>query len=124
MARRPLALLLSASLFIFGVRVVSAQDRAQGKKLYLMYCANCHGESGTGDGPAAKSLPVKPANHADGPVMSQLSDKFLLEIISKGGSAVGKSAFMPGWGGQVKEKQLLDIISFIRSLTAVPSSKP
>ena len=53
--------------------------------------------------------PVKPVNHTDGAVMNQLTDKFLLEIISKGGSAVGKSPMMPGWGGQFKENQLRDI---------------
>ena len=30
--------------------------------------------------------------------MNSFSDEFLLNIISKGGAAVGKSAFMPGLG--------------------------
>jgi mono/diheme cytochrome c family protein len=52
--------------------------------------------------------------------MNQFADKFLLEIISREGSAVGKSPFMPGWGSQLKEKQAREIVSYIRSL-AVPS---
>ena len=123
MGRRLLALLFSASVFSLGAPSLLAQDRAQGKKLYSMYCANCHGESGKGDGPAAKSLPVKSADHTNGALMNQISDKVLLEIISKGGNAAGKSAFMPAWGGQLKEKELLDLVAYIRSL-ATPGSKP
>jgi len=52
--------------------------------------------------------------------MNQLSDKFLFGIISKGGSAAGKSPYMPAWGGQLKEKQVRDVISFIRSLAVPP----
>lgn len=100
-----------------------AQNQAEGKKLYLTYCSSCHGDNGKGDGPAAQSLPVKPANHTAGAVMNQLTDKFLMEIISKGGSAVGKSPMMPGWGGQFKENQLRDIVAYVRSI-ADPPYKP
>lgn len=97
-----------------------AQDKAEGKKYYVTYCSGCHGETGKGDGPAAVSLPLKPTNHADGAVMNRLPDKFLLEIISKGGQAVGKSPFMPGWGNQLREKQIRDLIAYIRSLADPP----
>ena len=100
-----------------------AQDQSGGRKLYLTYCSSCHGDKGKGDGPAAQSLPVKPADHTNGAVMNPLTDKFLLEIISKGGSAVGKSAMMPGWGGQFKEKQFQDILAYVRSI-ATPPYKP
>jgi mono/diheme cytochrome c family protein len=63
---------------------------------------------------------VKPADHTNGAVMNQLPDKFLTEIISKGGSAVGKSALMPAWGSQIKDKQLLDVVAYIRSIADPP----
>jgi mono/diheme cytochrome c family protein len=68
-----------------------AQNGAEGKKLYATYCVECHGDQGKGDGAVASLLPAKPANLTDGTVMNQLPDKFLVEIISKGGGAVGKS---------------------------------
>jgi mono/diheme cytochrome c family protein len=52
--------------------------------------------------------------------MNQLNDKFLLDIISKGGSAVGKSPMMPGWGGQFKETQVRDILAYVRSIAVPP----
>jgi mono/diheme cytochrome c family protein len=97
-----------------------AQDKAEGKKYYVTYCSGCHGETGKGDGPAAVSLPLKPANHTDGAVMNKLSDQFLFDIISQGGKAVEKSPFMPGWGSQLREKQIRDLIAYVRSLANPP----
>ena len=112
-----------SSILLAGMNPTWAQDQSGGRKLYLTYCSSCHGDKGKGDGPAAQSLPVKPADHTNGAVMNPLTDKYLLEIISKGGGAVGKSAMMPGWGGQFKEKQLRDILSYVRSI-ATPPYKP
>jgi cytochrome c553 len=113
----------SVLLVLCGSGPTWAQNQSEGKKLYLTYCSSCHGDNGKGDGPAAQSLPVKPANHTAGAVMNQLTDKFLMEIISKGGSAVGKSPMMPAWGGQFKENQLRDIVAYVRSI-ADPPYKP
>ena len=99
-----------------------AQNQAEGRKLYASYCSTCHGEKGKGDGMAAKSLPAKPADHTNGAIMNQMSDKFLVDVIAKGGSAVGKSSFMPSWGGALDEKQVRDLVAFIRTL-AVPTYK-
>jgi mono/diheme cytochrome c family protein len=120
MKTKPFGICIVSALLLVQINLTWAQDQSEGKKLYLTYCSSCHGEDGKGDGPASRSLPVKPANHADGAVMNKFSDKFLLEIIAKGGGAVGKSAMMPGWGGQFKEKQLRDIIAYVRSIAEPP----
>jgi mono/diheme cytochrome c family protein len=114
---------LVAAVILTGARSSWAQNATEGKKLYTSYCSTCHGETGKGDGTAAASLPAKPADHTNGAVMNQLSDKFLLEIISKGGGAAGKSTFMPSWGGSLNEKQIRDIVAYIRTL-AIPPYKP
>jgi mono/diheme cytochrome c family protein len=100
-----------------------AQNQAEGRKLYSTYCTTCHGDKGKGDGMAAGSLPVKPKDHTDGATMNQLTDQFLIDVISRGGGAVGKSTFMPAWGGSLNEKQVRDVVAYIRSL-AVPAYKP
>ncbi|HEY2987369.1 MAG TPA: cytochrome c [Candidatus Binatia bacterium] len=117
---RALASFGTLILVLILVQAVKAQDKAEGKKYYVTYCSGCHGETGKGDGPAAVSLPVKPANHTDGAVMNQLPDKFLFEIISKGGQSVGKSPFMPAWGSQLRDKQIQDVIAYVRSLANPP----
>jgi mono/diheme cytochrome c family protein len=99
-----------------------AQSPAEGQKLYMTYCSSCHGDKGRGDGAAGKALPVKPVDHTDGKLMNSFSDEFLLNIISKGGSAVGKSSFMPAWGGVLKENQLQDLLAYLRSIVSPPKA--
>jgi len=120
MKRRSIGLCVFTLLPLFESRPLWAQNQTEGKKLYAVYCSGCHGDKGKGDGPAARSLPFKPADHTDGKVMNGLSDKFLQDIIAKGGPGVGKSSFMPAWGSQLNEKQLRGIVSYIRSLAESP----
>ncbi|HEY7166305.1 MAG TPA: cytochrome c [Candidatus Binatia bacterium] len=101
-----------------------SQSAAEGRKLYADYCSSCHGDKGKGDGPAAAALPVKPADHTNGSVMNQLSDEFLMTIISKGGTAVGKSSFMPSWGGALDQKQIRDMVAYLRSIADPPYKSP
>jgi mono/diheme cytochrome c family protein len=93
-----------------------AQELPDGKRMYQAYCSGCHGLSGKGDGPAAKTLPVKPADHTR-IEMNQYSDQYLIEIISKGGAGVGRSAQMPAWGAVLKEPQVKEIVAFVRTLS-------
>lgn len=124
MGRRSVTLIFPTLMVLFLFQALHAQEKAEGRRSYLIYCSGCHGELGRGDGPGAGSLAVKPANHTDGARMNQLSDKHLFDIITKGGSAVGKSSFMPAWGSQLKEKQVRDLISYIRSIAVPPYQLP
>ena len=99
-------------------RFSAAEDQGEGKRLYQSYCTGCHGASGKGDGPAGKTLPVKPADHTNGRKMSQYSDEHLMTVISKGGASVGKSSQMPAWGAVLKEAQIQEVVVYIRTLAS------
>ena len=109
-------------LLIFAMKIVTgsaqAQNLTEGKSLYARHCSACHGDGGKGDGLAARGLPAKPADHTNPKVMNRLSDKYLFDVISKGGAGIGKSPFMPAWGSALNDKQIQDIVVFIRSLTS------
>ena len=120
MTQRDVSFLGLFALSVAGIGTATAQNQEEGKKIYVSYCSACHGEKGKGDGMATQSLPVRPADHTNGAVMNQLSDKFLLDIISKGGSAVGKSSFMPAWGSSFNEKQIRDIVAYLRTIADPP----
>ncbi len=116
-------IILALTLFVLsmtGLGTATAQNQEEGKKIYVTYCTACHGEKGKGDGMAAQSFPVKPADHTNGAVMNRLSDKFLTDVISKGGSAVGKSSFMPAWGSSFNERQIRDIVAYLRTIADPP----
>ena len=74
--------------------------------------------SRAGDGVGARSLPVRPADHTNAAVMNSRSDAFLRDVIAKGGKAMGLSAFMPAWQGIFKDKEIEDLLAYIRSLPA------
>lgn len=96
---------------------VEKGDAIKGKALYEKNCAACHGISGKGDGPAAASMSPKPKNLRDKEYVQALSDSYLLEIVTYGGASVDKSALMPGWGNVLSQKEIIDIISYVRGLS-------
>ena len=96
---------------------VENADVINGKALYERNCAACHGTSGKGDGPAAASMRPKPRDLADEAYMQTLSDAFLLEVITNGGASVDKSPLMPGWGNVMDQKEIIDIIFYLRELS-------
>ena len=87
---------------------------ARGKAAYTTICLSCHGPEGKGDGPVAAALNPKPRDFTDKAYMAQLDDKYLFEVISKGGAAVGKSPLMPP--AALEEQDIRNVITFIKSL--------
>jgi mono/diheme cytochrome c family protein len=84
----------------------------RGKAIYMSRCARCHGRSGVGDGVLKKMIKGPPPYDL---TQSQASDKYLREIISKGGSAVNRSASMPPWGYDLMSTEIDSVIIFIKS---------
>lgn len=87
---------------------------ARGKAAYTTICLSCHGPEGKGDGPVAAALNPKPRDFTDKGYMAQLDDKYLFEVISKGGAAVGKSPLMPP--AALGEQEIRNVIEYIRGL--------
>ncbi len=108
------AMILSASLF--GESAFAAGNAKAGRVKYRQLCSVCHGQSGKGDGAAAKGFPVKPADHTKKSQMSRLTNKYLETIITKGGRSVGKSPLMPPFGNLLKPADVRNLIAYIRSL--------
>ena len=73
-------------------------QQAQGKRLFYADCVWCHADS-TPAGPSNRSnLSPVPKLINDGAALNPLSDQYLQNMITLGGSALGKSAMMPPWG--------------------------
>lgn len=94
----------------------------EGSKLYQARCAPCHGADGKAATPTAQALNPKPRDHSDGAYMNALSHDHLAKVIKQGGAAVGKSPIMPPQA-DFNDKQLDDVIAFVRSLAVPPYSE-
>jgi len=92
-------------------------DPKAGAKFFKsMRCGSCHGETGMGQGPAAKALKVKASDWTEKTAMSKLTDEYLKAIIMKGGTAIAKSNRMPAYSKKLKPAALEDLVAYIRSL--------
>jgi mono/diheme cytochrome c family protein len=49
-------------ILMSNARIARADDVAQGRAIYLHYCASCHGPKGEGNGPVARALKTPPTN--------------------------------------------------------------
>lgn len=82
---------------------VSAQmiDEYSGQETFMRYCAACHGQSGTGDGPVAAGLPITVPDLTR--LQQRNGDAFKEELIRKiidGREVVivHGTRYMPVWG--------------------------
>ncbi len=103
--------LVSAFTSVAFAQVIRGDSKA-GQGVYEQQCLRCHGAKLDGNGPDSQDLIVRPAN-----LRSQLSrsktDWELLVAISNG------VLFSPmhGFRGKLTDQQMLDVLSYIRSMS-------
>jgi mono/diheme cytochrome c family protein len=95
-----------------------ATGDTSGARSYARHCARCHGAAGRGDGPEARTLPVRPAVHASREEMSRRTDDRLYDAIATGGATLGRSPRMPAFGGTLTPAQIAALVRHIRKLCA------
>ncbi len=99
-------------------------QQAQGKRIFFADCVWCHADS-TPAGPSNRSnLSPQPALINDGAVMNPLSDDYLRNMITLGGSALGKSAMMPPWGKTLTQDDIRALIAYMRAVAQPPYQAP
>jgi mono/diheme cytochrome c family protein len=100
-----------------GGREVSPETLNQGRDLYFKYCVSCHGESGAGDGPAARSLKFPPRDFrvaefsfvqkGELPSHEALVDRIRSGVPERG---------MPPWTG-MREEDLSALADYIKTFS-------
>jgi hypothetical protein len=60
----------------------------------------------------------------DGATLNALSDEYLQNIITLGGSAMSKSAMMSPWGRTLKQDDIRAVIAFMRAIAQPPYHPP
>ena len=102
-----------------------ADALARGEKTYRHYCQICHGKEGKGDGvnsgPLLETLKIQPQDFTD-PKFKKTKEDRLLDAVREGGLVNGKSVMMPAWGHTLNDRQIRDVIAFVRSLGGQPTA--
>ncbi len=101
---------------LLGAAGAHAQDAAKAAQLYKMYCLNCHGEKGDGQGPLGKTLNPPPRDFTKGEFKFGGTDEDIFQVISNGAAAKGGSPMMAPWGAAIPEADRHELVKFIRSL--------
>jgi len=98
-------------------------QQAQGKRLFYQQCVWCHADA-TPAGPSNRSnlTPVPPLLN-DGATLNPENEEYLENVISLGGSAVGKSAMMPPYGRVLTSDEIRSVIAFARAISQ-PAYQP
>ncbi len=95
-------------------------QQVQGQRLFYQDCVWCHADS-TPAGPSNRSnVNPTPALMNDGSALNKLSDEYLRNIISLGGSALGKSAMMPPWGKSLTQDDIRNLVAYTRAIAQPP----
>lgn len=99
-------------------------QESQGKRVFYEYCVWCHADA-TPAGPSNRSnvTPMPPLMN-DGEKLNSESDQFMQNIITLGGSALGKSAMMPPYGKTLSADEITAVIAFTRAIAQPAYQNP
>jgi mono/diheme cytochrome c family protein len=95
-------------------------EQAQGKRVFYDKCVWCHADA-TPAGPSNRSnLMPQPPLLTDGSVMNPLNNAFIRNMVTLGGSALGKSPMMPPWGNTLSDKEIRAVTAYVRVVAEPP----
>jgi mono/diheme cytochrome c family protein len=89
---------------------------SRGRELYDQNCTQCHGLTGRGDGPLAKTLAVPPVDFKQH--VPYHTDLFFFSVITRGFGNI-----MPGFASQISEEDRWNLINFLRAEHSLDSQK-
>jgi len=108
--------------FVASVAVVTAAassahaappQAAAGAKVFAANCTGCHGANGTGQPGVFPSLAANPYVSGDAKrVIHTVKFGLTGKIVAKG---VKYDGVMPAWRGTLRDEQIADVITFIRT---------
>jgi mono/diheme cytochrome c family protein len=93
----------------------SQANLPEARRLYEDKCAECHGETGRGDGNQSKMYNTPPANFTDAAHMNTMTDGELFYKITGGHRP------MPGFKKRLSDEQRWQLVVLLRSFAQPPT---
>ena len=100
-------------------------EETVGKAINDQYCIRCHDQESTPER-VSNFDNLSPAPHAfmDGGTFNRMTDSDLINIITHGGQAVGKSPQNPAYGATLKPAEIRAVVAYIRAVADPPYQTP
>lgn len=125
------ALVCLGLVMVFSPFQASAQKQnneqiARGRKVFMSYCASCHGVDATGNGPVASSLKKQPPNLTK---IETKNGKFPTEEVRKkisgnGDVPVHGKKDMPVWGLIFSPSDINGLVKYLESIQKPFQAQP
>jgi mono/diheme cytochrome c family protein len=88
---------------------------SRGERLYVSFCAGCHGLDGRGSWRAALFL-IRPG---DLTAPANQPDQYVFDIIKHGGASIGRPG-MPAFGAQLSDEDIRTLAAYLKTLPRRP----
>jgi mono/diheme cytochrome c family protein len=83
---------------------------SRGERLYVTFCAGCHGLDGRGSWRAALFL-IRPGDLT----ATDQPDQYVFDVIKHGGASIGRPG-MPAFGAQLSDDDIRALVAYLKSL--------
>ena len=93
----------------------SAASRQRGRRLFVAYCALCHGEAANGHGARAEGLARSPADFTSQAWRGRTSARRAFFVIREG----VRGTPMPGWKS-LSDGEVWDLVAYVLSVGNIP----
>ncbi|HEY7520132.1 MAG TPA: cytochrome c [Methylomirabilota bacterium] len=84
---------------------------SRGERLYVSFCAGCHGLDGRGSWRAMLFL-IDPG---DLTATTEHPDQYVFDIIKHGGASIGRPG-MPAFGAQLSDDDIRELVGYLEKL--------
>ena len=92
-----------------------------GRQLNEKYCSRCHNPESTAERVSNHdNLSVPPHSFSDGATLNKISQANLIQIISRGGAALGKSPQMPPYSPTLSASDIEALAAYVRAVADPP----
>ena len=100
-------------------------EQKVGRAVDERYCVRCHSSESTPERVSNfDNLSPSPHQFSDGAALNNISDADLINTITHGGPAVGKSAQMPAYGATLTSAEIRAVIAYMRAVADPPYQTP
>ena len=111
-------------IMAFGIAINAVAQPEDSRRVFDFYCAQCHGVEGDGRGiNVTKDFATDPRDFTNAKNMENRSDDDIRRVITDGGPAISKSAWMPPWGATLSAAEIDGLVAYIRKLCNCSSQR-